>query len=265
MTSRGGIYEGPGGRKLHGDGSEIVHPAEPAATGTQDICQTNMAGNHVNDLTSPAELVCGEAYQLLGTIVFHYPQIIPNAEKWLDNLSRAKPIHDNLLPATVISSVEPAATGTQEGICGFVSKRTFSFDEGENVTHEVWLCRRTKGHLGAHSQFPVPEPVTPQTTELPPLDAEVIEKISSLGEWPLVSEISDACQSVVDCRERQLAAALTQLAALRTSRDALQVSHDRLLKSLKMNYKWVSTRELTSHKPTEDVIAAAEKLTGRGK
>lgn len=47
------------------------------------------------------EMVCAEVYQLLGSIIYHYPDLIPNVEKWLDNLSQNKIVHKNLLPVDI--------------------------------------------------------------------------------------------------------------------------------------------------------------------
>lgn len=62
---------------------------------------TNVPHEDADDLVSPADLVCGEAYQLLSAINYCYPAMIPNAERWLDNLSRARLVHDDLLPVTI--------------------------------------------------------------------------------------------------------------------------------------------------------------------
>lgn len=48
-----------------------------------------------------AESVCAETYQLLGAVVFACPGLVPNAKKWLDNLSHAEPIHGDLLPVAI--------------------------------------------------------------------------------------------------------------------------------------------------------------------
>jgi hypothetical protein len=48
--------------------------------------------------TDEAEIVCGETYQLIGAIVAECPGLIPNAEKWLDNLAEGKLVHKGLLP-----------------------------------------------------------------------------------------------------------------------------------------------------------------------
>jgi hypothetical protein len=45
-----------------------------------------------------AESVCGEAYQLVGCLAADYPGVVPNIEKWLDNLSQCSIVHDGLLP-----------------------------------------------------------------------------------------------------------------------------------------------------------------------
>lgn len=42
--------------------------------------------------------VCAEAYQLVGV----YSEIIPEAEKWLDNLSQNKLVHTDLLPVKIV-------------------------------------------------------------------------------------------------------------------------------------------------------------------
>ena len=42
--------------------------------------------------------VLGEAYQLIASIDALVPGLIDHSEKWLDNLSQGKIVHDNLLP-----------------------------------------------------------------------------------------------------------------------------------------------------------------------
>ena len=78
-----------------------------------EICETNMASEYPSGIEPPAGMVCGEVYQLLGAIVFDYPQMVPNAEKWLDNLSQARLVHDDLLPAIIAAPPEPAVAQTE--------------------------------------------------------------------------------------------------------------------------------------------------------
>jgi hypothetical protein len=55
-----------------------------------------------------AKAVCAETYQLVGLIVGEYPDLIPDAEKWLDNLSQNKRVHKDLLPVELRKAVGPA-------------------------------------------------------------------------------------------------------------------------------------------------------------
>jgi hypothetical protein len=55
--------------------------------------------------------VCAEAYQLVGA----YADIIPNAEKWLDNLANGQMRHKDLLPVTALQS-QPRVVCS--GCCG---------------------------------------------------------------------------------------------------------------------------------------------------
>lgn len=48
-----------------------------------------------------AEVVCAEAYQLIGQIMNEYPDMIPYVSKWLDNLAQHKLVHKDLLPVTI--------------------------------------------------------------------------------------------------------------------------------------------------------------------
>jgi hypothetical protein len=49
----------------------------------------------------------GEACQLVAQLT----HLIPNADKWLDNLSEAKLVHKGLLPVIIKPSASPKSTG----------------------------------------------------------------------------------------------------------------------------------------------------------
>ena len=56
---------------------------------------------------SEAAEVCGEAYQLVAQLT----HLIPNADKWLDNLSEARLVQKGLLPVIIKPSTAPKSTG----------------------------------------------------------------------------------------------------------------------------------------------------------
>jgi hypothetical protein len=56
---------------------------------------------------SEAAEVSGEACQLVAQLT----HLIPNADKWLDNLSEAKLVHKGLLPVIIKPSAAPKSTG----------------------------------------------------------------------------------------------------------------------------------------------------------
>lgn len=44
------------------------------------------------------DYLIGELYQLISSIEIYHPGLIPDADKWMDNLAAAKVIHKDLLP-----------------------------------------------------------------------------------------------------------------------------------------------------------------------
>lgn len=80
---------------------------------------------------SEAATVCYQAYQLVGQLV----DLIPDADKWLDNLSEARLVHDGLLP--VVVDVEGLKKRSHERTPdGLVSVSKFYKNEGWNACLE---------------------------------------------------------------------------------------------------------------------------------
>lgn len=57
-----------------------------------------LVGQMDKDADEKAIAVCAEAYQLVGSISAVMPDLIPNVEKWMDNLAAAEVKHKDLLP-----------------------------------------------------------------------------------------------------------------------------------------------------------------------